>query len=51
MKAVKTTLGRPMEVERVAVNPDEIHEWFDRLSSVVEGIPREFVLNMDETGC
>jgi hypothetical protein len=26
MKAFNTVLGRPMEVARAAVNPDEIHE-------------------------
>jgi hypothetical protein len=51
MDSVKAIVGRPMEVERVAVSPDQISEWFDRLSSIVDGIPREFVFNMDETGC
>jgi hypothetical protein len=51
MDSVKTIIGRPMEAERVAVNPDEISAWFDRLRSIVDGIPREFVFNMDETGC
>jgi hypothetical protein len=51
MKAVKTIIGRLMEAERAAVNPDEIYESFDRLSSVIEGIPREFVFNVDETEC
>jgi hypothetical protein len=40
-----------MEAKRVAASPDEISERFDRLSSIVDGIPREFVLNMDQTGC
>jgi hypothetical protein len=40
-----------MEAEPVVVSADQISEWFDRLSSIVDGIPREFVFNMDETGC
>ena len=51
MDSVKTITGYPMEAERVAVNPDDISAWFNRLGSIVEGIPREFVFNMDETGC
>jgi hypothetical protein len=51
MDSVKTIVGRPMEAERVAVNPDEISAWFDRLRTIVDGIPRGFVFNMDETGC
>jgi hypothetical protein len=39
-----------MEAKRVAVNPDKISAWFDRLSSIIDGIPRESVFNMDETG-
>jgi hypothetical protein len=40
-----------MEAERVAVSPDEISARFNRLSSIVDRIPREFIFNMDETGC
>jgi hypothetical protein len=50
MESVKTIVGQPMEAERVAVNPDEISAWFERLSSMVDGVPREFLFNMDETG-
>jgi hypothetical protein len=42
---------KTMETQRAVVTPDEIREWFDRLSSVVDGIPRQFVFNMDEAGC
>jgi hypothetical protein len=51
MTAVKIIIGRSREVEWAAIVPDETHEWFYCLSSVVEGIPREFVFNVDETGC
>jgi hypothetical protein len=51
MASVKTIIGCPMEAERVAVNPDEIFAWSHRLRSIVDGIPREFVFNTDETGC
>jgi hypothetical protein len=49
--SVKTIIGCTMETERVSVNPDEISVWFKRVSSIVDGIPREFVFNTDETGC
>jgi hypothetical protein len=51
MDSIKTVIGIPMEAERVAVDPGEILAWFDRLRNVVDGVPREFVFNMDETGC
>jgi hypothetical protein len=55
MSSVKTVTGCPMEAERAAVNPEEISAWFNRFSSIVDGtplpLPREFVFNMDETGC
>jgi hypothetical protein len=50
MDLVKTIVGPPMEAKRVVVSPDEISEWFDRLSSLVDSIPREFAFNMDENG-
>jgi hypothetical protein len=40
-----------MEAERVAVNPDEISARFERLSSIVDGVPCELLFNTDETGC
>jgi hypothetical protein len=51
MDSVKTIVGRPMEVEHVALSSDQISEWFARLSAIVQDIPREFILNVDETGC
>jgi hypothetical protein len=40
-----------MGAERVAVNSNEMSAWFNHLSSIVDGIPREFVFKSDETGC
>jgi hypothetical protein len=51
MASVKNVVGSPIEAERVAVNPDEISAWCNRLSSIVDSIPHEFVFNMDETEC
>jgi hypothetical protein len=51
MESVKTIIGQPMEAERAAADPDEIHAWFESLNSMVDGVPREFFFNMDETGC
>jgi hypothetical protein len=51
MESVKTIIGQPMEAERVAVDPDAISVWFERLNSMVDGVPRELFFNMDETYC
>jgi hypothetical protein len=49
-KAIKTTIGCPIEAERAAANPDEISVWLNRLSSIVDGIPRELVFNVTKPG-
>jgi hypothetical protein len=51
MEGIKSIIGIPMEAERVAVDPTEIEAWFRELAIEVAGIPRAFVLNVDETGC
>jgi hypothetical protein len=51
MASVKAIIKCSMERRRVAVNPDEISAWFNRISSIVDGIPSEFVFNVDETRC
>jgi ABC-type hemin transport system substrate-binding protein len=51
MEAVKTVIGVPMEAERAAVDPAEIHHWFDDLTRALHGVPRELIFNIDETGC
>jgi hypothetical protein len=50
MPGVKTVTGVPMETERAAVDPAEIHHWFADLTRAIESVPREFFLNVDETG-
>jgi hypothetical protein len=40
-----------MEVKRVARELDEISARLKYFSSIVDGIPREFIFNIDETGC
>jgi hypothetical protein len=51
LPGVKTVIGVPMEAERTAVDPAEIDRWFDDLTREIEGVPRQFILNVDETGC
>jgi hypothetical protein len=51
MPTVKSVIGIPTKSERVAVAPEQIEAWFDELEAKVQGIPREFVFNVDETGC
>jgi hypothetical protein len=51
MESVKMIIGQPMEAERAAVDPDKISAWFERLNYMVDGVPREFLFNMDKEGC
>jgi hypothetical protein len=51
MPAVKTVIGEPMERERVDVNPEDIEIWFNELEQAIADVPREFIFNVDETGC
>jgi hypothetical protein len=48
---VKMIISQPMKAERVAVDLDEILASFERLNSMVDNVSREFLFNMDETGC
>jgi hypothetical protein len=51
MELVKTIIVQPMEVKRVAVDPDEISAWLEGFKYIVDSFPREFLFNMDEIGC
>jgi hypothetical protein len=51
MESVKMIVGQPMEAKRVDVNSAEIYAWFERLSTMVDGVLRAFLFNMDEIGC
>jgi hypothetical protein len=51
INSVKITRGIPMEAERVAVDPAVLTEWYKEQARRVEGVPRQFVFNVDETGC
>jgi hypothetical protein len=51
MPTAKSVIGLPTASERVAVDPGEIEAWFNKLEEKVQGIPRAFVFNLDETGC
>jgi hypothetical protein len=51
MESVQMIIDELMESEGVAVDPDEISAWFERLNSMVDGVSREFLFNMNETGC
>jgi hypothetical protein len=51
MPSVKSAIGIPTEAERVSVDPTAIDQWYAELERRVTGIPRQFVFNVDETGC
>jgi hypothetical protein len=51
MPQIKSIVGTPMEAERVAVDPATIEDWYRVLAETIDGIPREFVCNVDEAGC
>jgi hypothetical protein len=40
-----------MERDPVRVDPAAIQAWFEELARQVDGVPRGFVFNVDETGC
>jgi hypothetical protein len=40
-----------MEAERVAIDPAETQVWFEELAAEVADVPRDFLFNVDETGC
>ena len=48
---LKVIMGVPMEQSRINVSPEEIDGWYDYLNFSIEGIPGEFIFNIDETGC
>jgi hypothetical protein len=39
-----------MERERVEVSPEELLDFYDRLGSVITGLPADSILNLDEAG-
>jgi hypothetical protein len=45
---LKYVIGLPMELQHSGVSPDEILQYFDKLSIVFDGTPSGFVWNMDE---
>jgi hypothetical protein len=51
MDDVKTVVGIPKEKERVDVDPAVVDKWYDDLVEEIDGIPRQFIFNVDETGC
>jgi hypothetical protein len=51
IKSVKSLLGIPTEAERVSVDGATLAEWYADLGRRIAGVPRQFVFNVDETGC
>jgi hypothetical protein len=51
MPSVRSVLGIPTEAERVAVGSEIVTEWYRALATKIEGVPRAFIYNVDETGC
>jgi hypothetical protein len=46
----KVIRGCPMEAPRTEVEPTEIHDYYKRLEAAIEGVPVEFIYNVDESG-
>jgi hypothetical protein len=40
-----------MDLERVAADPAVIDAWYQELAANIEGVPRQFIFNVDEAGC
>jgi hypothetical protein len=51
LPGVKSVVGFPMERDRVHCDQDAITAYYDELEGVIDGIPAEFVYNIDESGC
>jgi hypothetical protein len=50
MPSVRSALGIPTEAERVAVGSELVMELYRDLATKIEGVPRAFLHNVDETG-
>jgi hypothetical protein len=50
MPGLKTVKGIPMERTRVMANDEAIDAYYERVSTLLPGIPRAFVVNADESG-
>jgi hypothetical protein len=47
---LKCVIGRLMEQERAEVVTEEIEAFYERLQTIITGLPASFVFNTDETG-
>ena len=47
----KIITAKPQEDGRFFVNPNQLEENFNQLASEVNGIPPDFIFNLDEVGC
>jgi hypothetical protein len=48
---IKSIIGIPIEEERVQLDPAVIANWYADLARRIAGVPRQFIFNVDETGC
>jgi hypothetical protein len=48
---VKRVVGLPIDRARVQCDQNAIAAFYDELEVVIEGIPAEFVYNINESGC
>jgi hypothetical protein len=51
MPNAKTVMGIPMERSRGIVDPKAIDAFYDDFERALRGIPREFIINVEETRC
>jgi hypothetical protein len=51
MPDVKRLIGLPMDNSRVHCDQRAVADFYDELEAVIDGIPAEFVYNVDEGGC
>jgi hypothetical protein len=47
---LRSAKAKPMEMERLNVPDDAVHNWFTTLHDGISGTPAHFVYNMDEMG-
>jgi hypothetical protein len=48
---VKSIIGISIEEERVQLDPAVIANWYADLARRIAGVHRQFIFNVDETGC
>jgi hypothetical protein len=47
----KIVTGKPIESQRAELDLTKVKSWYNELKELIRTVPREFIFNMDESGC